>query len=591
MPKLTLVARIAICLLLGFLPLTSLDRWFYDQIFRLRGRQLQKTDYLLVRVNDAKLYPLIENASPLVQESLLFSPKTHALWVGEFYQTLLERVSSGNPKLIAFTTFFRVIDEVPEVHLSDDSSIIFASAINEQQQVIPPPKGLINQDNFGFANLFPDTDSLVRRTNLVYSSGNSLALRIYHRLFETPIERNLLEPLWIDYRGPEGTYPSVDGWELAQGNVDPSVFEGKIVLIGKQGSPVTDFETPFGKMSALEIQANAVDTFIQSREIKILPRYVTWILALAAVVVSVTIILLFPLTLAWLFLLLLSVMIILVTLLAFSQFKIWWGVANPIFCIFGTHLVMLGYKLNRQEEQQWKLQQESEVLRELDEFKNNFISLFSHDLKTPISKIKAITGRLLGSYPELPSEVKESLISIERTNNELARLIFDILKVTKMESMSIDLKTEVIDLNRLVEVAVKRLAFQADEKNITVISDLEPLFSMEGDPNLLAEVITNLLENAIKYSPNDSTVIIRTTEEEGFVRVEVSDSGPGIPLDELPRVTGKFYRGKGATDTTKGSGLGLYLSKYFVELHQGQLEISSQQGQGTVVKFTLPLGS
>jgi signal transduction histidine kinase len=104
-------------------------------------------------------------------------------------------------------------------------------------------------------------------------------------------------------------------------------------------------------------------------------------------------------------------------------------------------------------------------------------------------------------------------------------------------------------------------------------------------------VITNLVENAIKYSPPERKVIVRTTEEENKVRVSVLDEGPGIPAEELPRVTGKFYRGKLASEKTKGSGLGLYLSKYFVELHQGQLAIHSELGRGTQVDFWLPLGA
>ena len=129
----------------------------------------------------------------------------------------------------------------------------------------------------------------------------------------------------------------------------------------------------------------------------------------------------------------------------------------------------------------------------------------------------------------------------------------------------------------------------ADEKDIKLIVDLEPLFSMEGDQNPIQEVITNLLENAIKYSPPRTRVIIRTREEENRVFVSVVDEGVGIPVDELPRVTGKFYRGKMATEKERGSGLGLYLSKYFVELHQGKLEILSEVGRGTEVRFWLPI--
>ncbi len=591
MPKVNFGIRGAICLLFVFLPLHSLDQWFYDHFFQLRGATQRPTQFLLVRVNDAKLYPYFaRNNGAFPNQAIQFSPRTHAVWQAGFYQQLADRILSQKPSLMVFTPYFQWVDQ-PEVAQFDPQKVLFASALNEQNQLIPPNQSLLRGDNYGFSNLFPDQDNVVRQTNLVYSSGSSLALRIYHRLTDKPIKRNLLDTLHIDFRGPSGSYPSVEAADVLDGTVAPNLFEGKVVLIGKESSPFSDFETPLGKMSALEIHANSAETFVSGREIRILPHWVTWILAAGAVSASIAIILAFPLTLAWLFLLMLAFVVLLATLLAFSQFKIWWGVGNPLFCIFATHLLMLGYKLSRQEEQQWKMQQEAAYLREMDQFKNNFISLFSHDLKTPIAKIRAITSRMIGSLASsdpLSLPTVEAFRAIDRTNTDLARLISDILRVTKMESMSLEAKREVVDLNRLVEVAVSRMTFLAEEKKIKVVADLEPLFSLEGDPDLLQEVITNLLENAIKYSCGGKQVVVRTCEEELGVRVSIVDQGIGIAPDEVPRVTSKFYRGRDSEKNTKGSGLGLYLAKYFVELHKGSLEIQSEVGKGTTVSFILP---
>lgn len=591
MPRLNFLVRIAVCFLFIFLPLQTLDQWFYDHFFRLRGRVSQPHNFVLVRINDGQLHQAFGHRNIHPHEEFSFEPKVHAVWYQDFYGPLLDKIQAQKPKLVIFTSFYEWIDhrKVPQANYPN---LLYAGALNDENKVIPPLLSLTEKgEEYGFGNLFPDPDNVVRRSHLVYSSGASLALRAYHRLNSEPIKRNLLDPLWIDFRGPANAYPSVDGWDIFQRGAPENVFKDKIVLIGREGSTAQDFETPFGRMSRLEIHANTIDTFLSQRDLKIAPRFVTLITAAIAVILSILIILLFPLTLAWLFLLLFSLLIVLITLFVFATFKVWAGLANPIFCIFGTHLLMLGYKLGRQEEQQWRLQQESEYLKELDQFKNNFISLFSHDLKTPISKIKAITDRVLTDNPSLPDAVKEGLRSIDRTNGELARLITDILKVTKMESMSIEPQKEVIDLNRLVEVAVQRLKFLAEEKQIQLVLDLEPLFSMEGDQNLIQEIITNLIENALKYSEPLKQVVIRTREEDNKVRVTVVDQGRGIAPDELPRVTGKFYRGREVVEKTKGSGLGLYLSKYFVELHQGGLEIKSEVGVGTEVSFWLPLSS
>jgi len=101
--------------------------------------------------------------------------------------------------------------------------------------------------------------------------------------------------------------------------------------------------------------------------------------------------------------------------------------------------------------------------------------------------------------------------------------------------------------------------------------------------------LTNLMDNAIKYSPNGSKIIVRSREEEGFVRVEVEDFGPGIPKDQLPLMFRKFSRFlRPIKEDVKGSGLGLYLSKYFIELHGGSIRLKTLEGQGTTFTFTLP---
>lgn len=582
-------ARIAVCFLFVFLPLHSLDEWFYDQYFKIRGFKQIPTELILAPVNDVKLlrFQGKENpGSPGVQQSWDLRTRS-SVWYHDFYGALLKRITAQKPKLIVFTTFFDQVDDPKRASLNFPN-VVFSAILNEENKLIPPPSHLTLGESYGYTNIFPDPDNMVRRAHLVYSSGASLALRTYRHLYREPIRRDLLEPLWIDYRGPAGSYKTHGVNDILDGGTN-DIFHGKIVLIGRDGSRSTDFMTPLGRMSALEIQANIIDTFLGNREIRHLSNWVKYSTGSVIVIISVGLLLAFPLKSAWILLLIFYGLLSFITLFAFSHFKVWLGAANPLFCIFGTHLILLGFKLGLQEERQWRTQKEAEYLHEMDQFKNNFISLFSHDLKTPIAKVKAITERVLKEFHNLPAEVKNSLKSIDRTNDELARIISDILKVTKMESMALEPNKEVVDLNRLVEEAAARLKFQAEEKDIRLILDLEPLFSIEGDQQLLREVITNLVENAIKYSPPNRHVIVRTREENNKITVWVLDEGIGIAPEELPRVTGKFYRGKEASRTTKGTGLGLYLAKYFVELHQGNLEIKSRFGQGTEVSFTLPI--
>ncbi len=141
-----------------------------------------------------------------------------------------------------------------------------------------------------------------------------------------------------------------------------------------------------------------------------------------------------------------------------------------------------------------------------------------------------------------------------------------------------------------MQQVVKKCSYLADEKNITLITEYEPLFSLNVDGELLTQVFTNLVENAIKYSPENSKVLITTDEEDGKVMVQVADQGIGISDQEKENVFIKFYRSKDVVNTDiKGSGLGLYLSKYFVNLHNGEIFVESEPQKGSTFTVELPM--
>jgi len=279
----------------------------------------------------------------------------------------------------------------------------------------------------------------------------------------------------------------------------------------------------------------------------------------------------------------------------FLFFDLYIPSANLIGSILITYLVFTGYRLAIQENLQWRSLKQAQYLRELDRMKTNFLTLVSHDLKTPLAKIQAVAERLRREL-DLPvderSDWKELIESIENSNNEMKYFITSILNLSKMESQKVILKKKSNDINQLIEQALKRLKPLANQKNIQMEPSLEPLFSIECDEDLMRQVLTNLIDNAIKYSRSGSKVLIRSREEDGFVRVEVEDFGPGIPKDQLPLMFRKFSRFTRPThEQVKGTGLGLYLSKYFIELHGGSIRVKSIEDQGTTLSFTLPLNS
>ena len=141
-----------------------------------------------------------------------------------------------------------------------------------------------------------------------------------------------------------------------------------------------------------------------------------------------------------------------------------------------------------------------------------------------------------------------------------------------------------------MQEVIKTSEYAARQKSIRVVTDFEPMFSVKIDEDLLRQVFTNLIENAIKYSPDNSSIMVSTEELDGKVQVQVADQGIGIPQDEIGQLFTKFYRAKAARDSEiKGSGLGLYLSRYFVDMHKGQISVESAPNQGSTFTVELPM--
>ncbi len=227
------------------------------------------------------------------------------------------------------------------------------------------------------------------------------------------------------------------------------------------------------------------------------------------------------------------------------------------------------------------------MLKKVDRLKQNFISLMSHDLKTPVAKIAGIADILSVQYPNEPRQ-KELLNDIVSSTKELNNFITSILDLTKIESRNITLRLQSKDINNLIESSVDKLKFEANEQNMKIDKDLDPLYPINIDPVLINRVLSNLIGNAIKYAGEGSVVTVRSWDDPEWVHVEIRDNGKGMKEEDLEYIFDKFYRVKNDdSHKIKGSGLGLYLVKYFIELHHGAISVASKVGEGTT--FTIKL--
>lgn len=231
--------------------------------------------------------------------------------------------------------------------------------------------------------------------------------------------------------------------------------------------------------------------------------------------------------------------------------------------------------------------------KEIDQMKSDFISLVSHELRTPLTSIIGFVSFILdGKAGEINDKQRNSLVRVHRQSKRLAALINDLLDISRIESGRIQMEQAPISILDIVAQRIDEIRPQADEKSIqldlTVPESVPQIF---GDEARMGQVFTNLIGNAIKFTPNNGEVSVKVEADGNLLHVEVIDTGPGIPPEERQKIFDKFYQLSDiSTRQQGGSGLGLSISKSIVEAHGGKLWIDDgNQGKGSNFQFVLPL--
>lgn len=237
-----------------------------------------------------------------------------------------------------------------------------------------------------------------------------------------------------------------------------------------------------------------------------------------------------------------------------------------------------------------------EVTREkqIDQAKSEFISIVSHELRTPMTSVKGSLDLALGGFVgELSEELRELLGIAQNGCERLLRLINDILDLSKIESGHIQLYLRPMSLYDSAQRSARTIRSYAESFKVRIEIDCpQPVPKVLGDRDRLDQVLTNLLDNAVKYSPRGATVTIALRETEGTVECRVIDHGPGIPTEQLERIFGKFQQVEaGGREKKGGTGLGLPIARALVQEHGGNLWAESEAGQGSRFIFRIPVSS
>jgi len=228
--------------------------------------------------------------------------------------------------------------------------------------------------------------------------------------------------------------------------------------------------------------------------------------------------------------------------------------------------------------------------RELDEAKTNFIATISHELKTPISAIK-LSLKLLkdNRIGELNSDQQELVENIAEDSNRLLKITSELLDLSQVETGNIQLSFMETEPNEIVDYAVDAVKFSAEQKKITIVSEIGPnLSKVNADQEKTAWVLVNFLSNAIRYSIENSKIIISAKNTNGSVQFTVRDFGRGIEAQYLNRLFERYFQVPTDGRNKSGSGLGLAISKDFIEAQSGEIFVESEFGSGSTFGFSLP---
>jgi signal transduction histidine kinase len=233
-------------------------------------------------------------------------------------------------------------------------------------------------------------------------------------------------------------------------------------------------------------------------------------------------------------------------------------------------------------------------LRRLSELKTDFISMVSHELRTPLTSIKGFVKLVLvEDLGPLTAQQRECLAVADAEADRLTHLINDLLDVSRIDAGRMTFTWEVLHPNELVEQVMQTLHPQAVELNLHLEAALpESLPPIRGDRQRIIQILTNLLGNAVKFTPAGGRVRVSAAVESGLLVVRVADTGVGIPAHAMPRIFDRFYQVDGAGPRSRGgTGLGLAITRQLVELHGGRIWASSTLGEGATFTFTLPIAA
>ena len=231
------------------------------------------------------------------------------------------------------------------------------------------------------------------------------------------------------------------------------------------------------------------------------------------------------------------------------------------------------------------------ALRRLEHMRAEFVANVSHELRTPLTAMKGYLETLLDAPPAEPLTHRRFLEVAHAHADRFSRLIDDLLRLSDLETGKVILHSQTVGLRECVNDVSAIFEQEGRKKGITLQNEVSSHVEVWADRDRLSQIVVNLVDNALKYTPSGGTILFRSIEpDNGFLGLQVIDTGQGIPPSDLPRITERLYRAdKARSRDMGGTGLGLTIVKHLVHLHGGTLHIDSKVGKGTSIQIGLPV--
>jgi two-component system phosphate regulon sensor histidine kinase PhoR len=231
------------------------------------------------------------------------------------------------------------------------------------------------------------------------------------------------------------------------------------------------------------------------------------------------------------------------------------------------------------------------ALRRLERVRRDFVANVSHELRTPVQLVKGFAESLREGALEEPEQARRFVGIIERNAARMESLISDLLSLASLEREDgSSLKTDLSPIEPILEGARQAILPKAAGKGMSILVECDEALEAKTEAGLLEQAVVNLIDNAVKYSPPDTSVRVSAWAEEGFLLIEVRDQGFGIPASDLDRIFERFYRvDKARSRELGGTGLGLAIVKHIAMAHGGDVSVESWEGEGSTFRIRIPL--